>query len=169
MTLQLNSVKVLIFVIQQPSSALFIRRMTLAVFLKIYPAKPHQNSVFGLVLCCKLHSGLHLDFLGATGPELLLMYSSYNPTSAIILISRIMVLICVIFSTPLLHYPVSKRKITSLYGVQPLLKMQQNYVQISMVIIILTGQKSSFGTVLRRCGIFLGTSFRHHGWHPYNW
>jgi len=50
----------------------------------------------------------YLTFVSATGPELLLMYSSYNPTSAIILISRIMVLICVIFSTPLLHYPARK-------------------------------------------------------------
>ena len=34
------------------------------------------------------------------------MYSAYDPTNAVILVSRIMVLICVIFSTPLLHYPV---------------------------------------------------------------
>ena len=46
-------------------------------------------------------------FSDATGAELLLMYSAYDPKNAVILVSRLMVLVCVIFSTPLLHYPVS--------------------------------------------------------------
>jgi len=50
----------------------------------------------------------YLTFYSATGAELLLMYSAYNSGSFIILISRLMVLTCVIFSTPLLHYPARK-------------------------------------------------------------
>uniref|UniRef100_H2ZBK1 Amino acid transporter transmembrane domain-containing protein n=1 Tax=Ciona savignyi TaxID=51511 RepID=H2ZBK1_CIOSA len=50
----------------------------------------------------------YLTFFSAVGPELLLMYSAYDPTNAVILISRLMVLVCVIFSTPLLHYPARK-------------------------------------------------------------
>jgi len=61
----------------------------------------------------------YLTFVSATGPELLLMYSEYNPTDPIILISRIMVLICVIFSTPLLHYPARKAILEQFFEGQP--------------------------------------------------
>jgi amino acid permease len=61
----------------------------------------------------------YLTFVSATGPELLLMYSEYNPTDPIILISRIMVLICVIFSTPLLHYPARKAIMEQFFEGQP--------------------------------------------------
>jgi len=50
----------------------------------------------------------YYTFYSATAPELLLMYSKYNSSSLIILASRIMVVVCVTFSTPLLHYPARK-------------------------------------------------------------
>ena len=50
-----------------------------------------------------------LTFLkNATGPELFVMYSGYMPEDNLILFGRVMVLICVIFSAPLLHYPCRK-------------------------------------------------------------
>nr|XP_039270027.1 sodium-coupled neutral amino acid transporter 4-like [Styela clava] len=56
----------------------------------------------------------YLTFFTAVGPELLLMYSYYDPDNIVILLARIMVLICVIFSTPLLHFP-SRRSIENLF------------------------------------------------------
>lgn len=38
------------------------------------------------------------------------MYSGYMPDDNLILFGRLMVLICVIFSAPLLHYPCRKGK-----------------------------------------------------------
>ncbi|XP_076821031.1 putative sodium-coupled neutral amino acid transporter 6 [Clavelina lepadiformis] len=61
----------------------------------------------------------YLTFYSAVGPELLLMYSAYDPTNIVILISRLMVLCCVIFSTPLLHYPARKSLIMLFFENKP--------------------------------------------------
>ena len=66
---------------------------------------------------------------GAVGPELLLMYSAYDPTNVVILISRIMVLICVIFSTPLLHYPVSIALVQNAFYWALVQKINDSYEQ----------------------------------------
>jgi len=63
-------------------------------------------NVFGLYFLAAVFG--YLTFYSATGQELLLMYSAYNIHTGIILASRIMVLTCVIFSTPLLHFPARK-------------------------------------------------------------
>lgn len=56
----------------------------------------------------------YLTFFNAVGPELLLMYSAYDSDNIVILLARLMVLVCVIFSTPLLHFP-SRRSIENLF------------------------------------------------------
>ena len=43
------------------------------------------------------------------------MYSGFMPDDKLILVGRIMVLVCVIFSAPLLHYPCRKGKKNDFY------------------------------------------------------
>ena len=61
-----------------------------------------------LILCLP-----HLTLQNVTGPELFVMYSGYMPDDKLILVGRLMVLICVIFSAPLLHYPCRKGSLSS--------------------------------------------------------
>nr|CAB3266258.1 probable sodium-coupled neutral amino acid transporter 6 [Phallusia mammillata] len=75
------------------------------------------SNVFVLYFLASLFG--YLTFYNAVGPELLLMYSAYDPTNAVILVSRIMVLICVIFSAPLLHYPARKSIVELFFENQP--------------------------------------------------
>lgn len=73
----------------------------------------------GLVFIMYLLASLfgYLTFKNITGPELFVMYSGYMPTDTLILVGRIMVLICVIFSAPLLHFPCRKAFIVGVWGV----------------------------------------------------
>lgn len=72
----------------------------------------------GLVFIMYLLASLfgYLTFKNVTGPELFVMYSGYMPSDKLILVGRIMVLICVIFSAPLLHYPCRKAMILGIWG-----------------------------------------------------
>merc|ERR1711953_606892 len=72
----------------------------------------------GLVFIMYLLASLfgYLTFKNATGPELFVMYSGYMPDDRLILFGRLMVLICVIFSAPLLHYPCRKALIVGIWG-----------------------------------------------------
>jgi sodium-coupled neutral amino acid transporter 3 len=72
----------------------------------------------GLVFIMYLLASLfgYLTFKNVTGPELFVMYSGYMPDDKIILVGRLMVLICVIFSAPLLHYPCRKALILGIWG-----------------------------------------------------
>jgi len=72
----------------------------------------------GLVFIMYLLASLfgYLTFKNATGPELFVMYSGYMPDDNLILFGRLMVLICVIFSAPLLHYPCRKALIVGIWG-----------------------------------------------------
>merc|ERR1712018_771567 len=72
----------------------------------------------GLVFIMYLLASLfgYLTFKNVTGPELFVMYSGFMPDDKIILVGRLMVLICVIFSAPLLHYPCRKAFIMGIWG-----------------------------------------------------
>jgi len=72
----------------------------------------------GLVFIMYLLASLfgYLTFKNVTGPELFVMYSGYMPDDKLILVGRLMVLICVIFSAPLLHYPCRKAFILGIWG-----------------------------------------------------
>ena len=75
------------------------------------------------------------NFKNVTGPELFVMYSGFMPDDKLILVGRIMVLVCVIFSAPLLHYPC--RKGIFLYKNWFLFKMpfsQEYYVQAILIL-----------------------------------
>lgn len=74
----------------------------------------------GLVFIMYLLASLfgYLTFKNATGPELFVMYSGYMPEDNLILFGRLMVLICVIFSAPLLHYPCRKALIVGIWGAE---------------------------------------------------
>jgi len=72
----------------------------------------------GLVFIMYLLASLfgYLTFKNVTGPELFVMYSGYMPDDKLILVGRLMVLICVIFSAPLLHFPCRKAFIVQVWG-----------------------------------------------------
>jgi len=72
----------------------------------------------GLVFIMYLLASLfgYLTFKNVTGPELFVMYSGFMPDDKLILVGRIMVLVCVIFSAPLLHYPCRKAFIMGVWG-----------------------------------------------------
>merc|ERR1719379_2663596 len=74
----------------------------------------------GLVFIMYLLASLfgYLTFKNVTGPELFVMYSGYMPDDKLILVGRLMVLICVIFSAPLLHFPCRKAFIVQVWGVE---------------------------------------------------
>lgn len=55
----------------------------------------------------------YFTFFNRVKSELLLTYSDAIPTDPLIILSRIMVLICVTLSTPLLHYPCRKTIVTT--------------------------------------------------------
>jgi len=72
----------------------------------------------GLVFIMYLLASLfgYLTFKNVTGPELFVMYSGFMPDDKLILVGRLMVLICVIFSAPLLHFPCRKAFIVQVWG-----------------------------------------------------
>jgi len=74
----------------------------------------------GLVFIMYLLASLfgYLTFKNVTGPELFVMYSGFMPDDNLILVGRLMVLICVIFSAPLLHFPCRKAFIVQVWGVE---------------------------------------------------
>jgi len=74
----------------------------------------------GLVFIMYLLASLfgYLTFKNVTGPELFVMYSGFMPDDTLILVGRLMVLICVIFSAPLLHFPCRKAFIVQVWGVE---------------------------------------------------
>jgi len=74
----------------------------------------------GLVFIMYLLASLfgYLTFKNITGPELFVMYSGFMPDDTLILVGRLMVLICVIFSAPLLHFPCRKAFIVQVWGVE---------------------------------------------------
>merc|ERR1739848_352813 len=73
----------------------------------------------GLVFIMYLLASLfgYLTFKNVTGPELFVMYSGFMPDDKLILVGRLMVLICVIFSAPLLHFPCRKAFIVQVWGI----------------------------------------------------
>ncbi|XP_002120192.2 putative sodium-coupled neutral amino acid transporter 6 isoform X2 [Ciona intestinalis] len=98
----------------------------------------------------------YLTFYSAVGPELLLMYSAYDPTNAIILISRIMVLICVIFSTPLLHYPARKSIVMLLFENKPFSWIR--HIVIMLIILTTTNILVIFVPTIREVFGFAGAT-----------
>uniref|UniRef100_F6XFM9 Probable sodium-coupled neutral amino acid transporter 6 n=1 Tax=Ciona intestinalis TaxID=7719 RepID=F6XFM9_CIOIN len=98
----------------------------------------------------------YLTFYSAVGPELLLMYSAYDPTNVIILISRIMVLICVIFSTPLLHYPARKSIVMLLFENKPFSWIR--HIVIMLIILTTTNILVIFVPTIREVFGFAGAT-----------
>ncbi|XP_002125075.4 putative sodium-coupled neutral amino acid transporter 6 [Ciona intestinalis] len=105
---------------------MFFSFMCHASMLPIYaelrkPSLPRMQKVAAIsilnVLLLYLTSATlgYLTFYNRVESELLLTYSLYNPDDPLIVISRLMVIICVMLSVPLLHYPARKTIILSMF------------------------------------------------------
>lgn len=57
----------------------------------------------------------YLTFFNLVESELLLTYSKAIPTDALIIVSRVMVIVCVTLSVPLLHYPARKTVVLTVF------------------------------------------------------
>ena len=105
-----------------------------------------------LIIYCLCSYFAYFTWYNVTMEEVLMMYTSLNPSDPLIIIARLCILICVILSAPLLHYPCRKSVIKLFWKddvefswIRHLLIMICILILVTVLVILLPGIQVIFG------------------------